>query len=102
MLGTLHEKTSKWTNKLDDAVGRKVWHNYRDTHLTFERSYFARLNYTRLNAVKHGLVKNASDYTWCSAGWFERNTSPAMVKAISRFKVDEVSVSDDFDVDPDW
>lgn len=56
MLSLLHEKTSKWVNKLDKATGRKAWHNYRETLLTYERSYLARLNYTHRNAVKHGLV----------------------------------------------
>lgn len=102
MLGLLHERTARWVNRLDKAVGRQVWHNYRETQLTYERSYFARLNYTHRNAVKHGLVKKASDYPWCSAGWFEQQTSPAMVKAISRFKIDKVSVPDDYDVCDDW
>jgi putative transposase len=102
MLGLLHERTTKWSNKLDAAPHRKVWHNYRETHLTFERSYFARLNYTHRNAVKHGLVKEAADYPWCSAAWFSRNTSPAMVKAISRFKTEQVRVPDDFDVSTEW
>jgi putative transposase len=102
MLGRLHEKTAKWVDRLDAAPGRKVWHNYRETHLTFERSYFARLNYTHSNAVKHGLVKSPADYPWCSAGWFLRHTSPAMVKAITRFKADRVRVQDDFEVSSDW
>jgi putative transposase len=102
MLGHLHEKTGKWADKLDAMPARKVWHNYRETLLSYERSYFARLNYTHRNAVKHGLVKNPTDYPWCSASWFERHASPAMVKAISRFKSDRVQVSDDYDVSPDW
>jgi len=54
------------------------------------------LHYTHNNAVKHGLVEVARDYPWCSAGWFERETAPAMVQAISRFKTDQVKVEDDF------
>ena len=60
MLGLLHEKTAKWVNRLDDAAGRQVWHNFRETRLTYEKSYLARLNYTHQNAVKHGLVKLAN------------------------------------------
>ena len=102
MLGLLHEKTAKWVNKLDKAAERKTWHNYRETSLTYERSYLARLNYTHQNAVKHGLVKAAADYPWCSAGWFEKHTSKAMVKSIYRFKTEHVRVSDDLDVAPEW
>ena len=102
MLGLLHEKTAKWVNRVDKAPGRKVWHNYRETLLTFQLSYFARLNYTHKNAVKHGLVTDASSYPWCSAAWFEKHTSLAMVKSIYRFGIDQVKVPDDYPVDDAW
>src|SRR5687768_12891754 len=44
-LGVLHAKSAGWVNKLDRTRGRKVWHNFWETRLTFERSYLARLNY---------------------------------------------------------
>ncbi len=100
MLGMLHEKTAKWVNKLDGTPGRQVWFNYWETKLDYPRSYFARLNYTHQNAVRHGLVKMAKDYPWCSAAWFEQQTSPAMVKSIYRFKTDQIE--DDFVVDATW
>ena len=96
MLGQLHERTAKWLNKRDAAPGRKVWHNYRETQLTFEKSYFARLSYTHHNAVHHGLVKVAADYPWCSAAWFERTATPAQVKAIYSFPYDKLNVPDDY------
>jgi putative transposase len=102
MLSTLHVKTAGWVNKLDGRHGRQVWFNFRDTKLTHQRSYLARLNYVHQNAVKHGLVSVASQYPWCSAGWLERTASPAMVKSIYRFKTDRVSVEDDFEPTPEW
>jgi hypothetical protein len=39
-----------------------VWYNFRDTRLTYEKSYLARLNYVYQNAVKHGLVPVANQY----------------------------------------
>lgn len=100
MLGHLHERMATWVNKLDAAPGRQVWHNYWETLLDYPRSYFARLNYTHQNAVRHGLVKNAKDYPWCSAAWFEQHTSAAMVKSIYRFKTNQIE--DDFEVDGEW
>jgi len=96
MLMTLHRRTAIWINRLDQTPGRQVWHNFWDTRLTFERSYLARLNYVHQNPVKHGLVAVANHYRWCSAAWFERETSPAMVKTISAFRIDRVAVDDDF------
>ena len=102
MLGLLHEKTAKWVNRLDKASGRKVWHNYRETRLTYEKSYLARLNYTHQNAVKHGLVLVACQYLWCSAAWFERTATVPQVKTIYGIKVDAINVPDEFNVSPDW
>jgi putative transposase len=102
MLGLLHEKTAKWVNRLDAAEGRKVWHNFRDTRLTYEKSYLARLNYTHQNAVRHGLVRVANLYPWCSAAWFERTATRAQVKTIYSFKTDTLQVGDDYDVANEW
>ena len=102
MLKMLHVQLAGWANKLDGTPERQVWFNYRDTRLTHQRSYLARLNYVHQNAVKHGLVPVACQYPWCSAAWFERTASPAMVKSIYRFKTDKVTVSDEFDTDADW
>jgi len=102
MLSVLHVKTSGWINKLDKTPGRQVWFNFRETRLTYQKSYLARLNYVHQNPVKHGLVPVANQYPWCSAAWFEREASVAMVKSIYRFKVDRIQVSDDFDPAPEW
>jgi putative transposase len=102
LLSKLHEKTAKWINKLDGVPGRKVWHNYRDTILSFEKSYFARLNYVHQNPVRHGLVAVANQYPWGSAGWFERTTSASMVKTIYRFKTDRLQVLDEYDPSSEW
>jgi putative transposase len=102
MLSVLHVKTAGWINKLDNAAGRQVWFNFRETRLTYQKSYFARLSYVHQNPVKHGLVRLANQYPWCSARWFERESSVAMVKSIYRFKYDRVAVSDEFEVAPEW
>ena len=98
MLSLLHEKIAKWINRLDAAPGRKVWHNFRETKLTYEKSYLARLAYVHGNAVHHGLVPVANQYRWCSAAWFERTATPAQVKTIYAIKTDRLNVPDDFEV----
>ena len=102
MLGLLHEKTAKWINKLDEAKGRKVWHNYWETRLTYEKSYLTRLNYVHQNPVRHGLVPVANQYPWCSARWFERTATPAQIKTLYRFKTDQLQLPDAFEVSADW
>jgi putative transposase len=68
MLKTLHTRLAGWVNKLDGTPQRQVWFQFRETLLTFEKSYLARLNYVHQNPVRHGLVQIASHYPWCSAG----------------------------------
>ena len=95
-LHDLHGVSSRELNKRDGVQGRQVWFNFRDTRLTIQHSYLARLNYVHQNAVKHKLVAVANQYPWCSAAWFERVASPAQVKTIYGFKTDRVKVEDDF------
>jgi len=98
MLKHLHGETSTEINRLDKESDREVWFNFWDTQLTYEKSYLARLNYVHHNAVKHGLVRVANQYRWCSAAWFERTATPAQVQTIYSFKTDKVRLHDDFEV----
>ncbi len=92
----LHADTAREVNKLDNTPSRKVWHNFWDTQLTFERSYLARLNYVHNNPVHHQLTVVANQYRWCSATWFERTCPSATVKTIYNFKTDQLKIPDDF------
>jgi len=96
LLKHLHANSARELNRVDDKIGRRVWFNFWDTKLTYERSYLARLNYVHQNPVKHGLVAKANQYPWCSAAWFERVAPPAMVKTIYGFKTDKLNIHDDF------
>jgi putative transposase len=101
LIQALHERTAAWVNRLDQVPGRRVWHNYWDTHLSFERSYLARLRYVHENAVHHGLVNDARLYPYCSAAWFERTATPVWQRTIGSFKIDRLNVDDDYVVSPD-
>jgi len=92
----LHAQTSRRLNELDSAPGRRVWYQFFDSHITYERSYFARLRYVHQNPVHHGLIAAASNYRWCSAAWFERETRSAFQKTIASFRIDEINVMDPY------
>lgn len=97
MIALLHSTTADVVNRRDEHPGRPVWFNFWDTKLTYEKSYLARLNYVHQNAVKHGLVRQANEYRWCSAAWFERTATPAQKKLIYSFKTDRVNIDDDYE-----
>ena len=96
MLSHLHTESAIEMNARDHTKGRKVWFQFRDTQLTYQASWLARLRYTHENAVHHRVVTSALNYPWCSASWFERTASPAFAKTVQRIKVDRVRVFDDF------
>jgi putative transposase len=96
MITSLNSKSAIWLNKTDGAPGRKVWFQYWDSCLTYERSYLARLNYVHHNPVKHGLVEKAEFYPWCSMGWFMREAVPKFRQSVLSSKHDSVNIEDRF------
>ena len=95
----LHRATATEINREDQSPGRRVWFQYWDSHLTFTKSYLARLNYVHTNAVRHGLVRRPEQYEWCSAGWFEREAGRPFYETVMNIRSDRVNVLDDFQVD---
>lgn len=94
----LHSDTARTANQWDGVKGRRVWYQYWETKLTFQRSYMARLSYVHRNAVHHKLVHEPSLYPWCSAGWLQRTATSAFYKTIMRFGIERLRVPDDFEV----
>jgi putative transposase len=92
----LHSCTARELNRIDGVPGRKVWFQFWDSHITYEKSYLARLAYVHSNPVHHGIVEEARDYRWCSAAWFEVNASPAFQATLRGLRIDRVNVVDDF------
>ena len=95
MITEFHSVSAREVNRVDGA-GRHVWYQFWDKHLTFERSYLARLNYVHQNPVHHQLVGDATNYRWCSASWFESQVSRAFAQSVRRFGSDRLRVVDDF------
>ena len=102
VLGGIHQQSALCVNRLENTPGRKVWHNFWETRLTFQKSYLARLRYVHENAVHHGLVHQATDYPWCSAAWFEQTAAPSLVRSIYSFRIDRLNVADEYAPAPAW
>jgi putative transposase len=95
-LGKLHMKTAQELNRQDQTPERKVWFQFWDSHITYERSYLARLHYVHYHPAKHGVAGLAENYKWCSASWFTRSVIPAFVSVVKSFKIDRLGGPDDF------
>ena len=95
-LAKLHMTTAKQLNEWDGKPGRKVWYQFWDSYITYERSYLARLNYVHHNPAHHGLTSDAADYRWCSAKWFTENAPSILLVKVANCKSDKLKVADDF------
>lgn len=96
LIKKIHGATSKRLNDEDDAAGRKIWFQYWDSRITYQTSYYSRLNYVHNNPVRHGLVDDVLKYKWCSASWFEKTAEESFRKTVSGFKTDLIRIPDDF------
>ncbi|WP_226895496.1 hypothetical protein [Luteolibacter marinus] len=96
-LTEFHRSAAIEVNLLSGAPGRRVWMNFRETHITHQTSYLARLRYVNENPVKHGLAEEARHYQWCSAAWFETHAPKSFVESVRRFRTDRLQIWDDFD-----
>jgi putative transposase len=92
----LHSISAKFINVSDGTPGRRVWYNYWDACISHETSYWARLNYVHQNPVKHGIVANAEDYSYCSYRWFIECAEPKLKDKILNQPVDRINLDDDF------
>jgi putative transposase len=99
LIRRLHGSSSVQLKRIDEKLGRKVWFQYWDTRITTQKAYFARLHYVHQNPVKHGIVPVAAHYPWCSARWFEAHAEAPFYRMVTGFRVDRVSVVDDFEVE---
>jgi putative transposase len=92
----LHSVSARKLNAIDGSPGRRVWFQARDTRLSYERSYTARLAYVHYNAVHHGLAPTPEMYPWCSASWFKQRADRAWYETVVSFPTDSVNVLDDY------
>jgi len=95
-LREFHRESAREVNRLDGEPGRRVWMNYRESRITHQTSYLARIHYIHQNPVKHGLVAAAEQYAWSSMRWFSSHASSGFVQSVSRFASDRLNVWDDF------
>lgn len=93
-----HGRSARELNLLDRTPGRRVWYQSWDRCITTQRSFMARMKYVMLNPEHHGVVRNATNYPWCSAWWFREKSTNAQYETLMSFKIDKVSVFDPYEV----
>jgi len=79
-----------------NTIHIKKFHNYWDTCITYENSYFTRLHYIWFNPVKHGYVDDP--IKWKYGSYFYRSTKEKneITEIIEKYPCDKVNIYDDF------
>ena len=98
MMQEIHKFVALWIKKNipESRNAEKIMYNYWDTCITFEASYFARLNYIWNNPVKHGYTNNAEE--WIFGSYFKKaeKDKEALYKIMKKYPCDTVKIKDDF------
>jgi|TARA_B100000315_G_scaffold28113_1_gene23928 putative transposase len=98
MFNDIHKFVSLWIKKniAESRRAKKIMHNYWDACITFEQSYFARLNYIWYNPAKHAYVENAEEWKFGSYASRIENEKEELEKLRKKFPCNKVKVRDDF------
>ena len=94
----IHKFTAIWMKQNIQTLTtqRRIWYNYRDTCITYEHSYYARLNYIWHNPVKHDYVEGASEWKFSSYHFRLENEKDLLTEIVKKYPCDDVNVYDDF------
>ena len=96
IISNIHRYTAHACNKMHQTPGTKIWWNYWDTCISYEGSYFARLNYIHFNPIKHGHVSNPEEWKFSSHNEFHKSNCAQALKIEKDFPFDKIKVYDDF------
>jgi len=98
LLREVHKFTALWIKKNvpEAANEEKIFYNYWDTCIDYEKSYYARLNYIYYNSVKHGYVENPEEYNFGSY-YYRKDLKKDFFNKLKRdYPFDKINVKDDF------
>ena len=98
IIRNIHRFTSLKLRKVFTELNqeKKIWYNNWDTCLTYERSYFARINYTWFNPVKHNYVDDPVKWEFGSYYYRIRENEDAVGEIVRNYPFDKIKIKDDF------
>jgi len=74
----------------------RIFDNYWDACISYEKSYYARLNYIYYNPVKHGCTQKAEDYIWGSLYTRYRDNKVYIERLRKELPFDKIDIEDDY------
>ncbi len=97
VINNIHKYSAIKINKIVNKKGsEKIWYNYWDKCLDFERSYFTRLNYIWYNPVKHGYVSEPQEWEYGSFRQRFVKEKEYLSTIKKDYPFDKLQIDDDF------
>ncbi|HEX37516.1 MAG TPA: hypothetical protein ENG70_01455 [Candidatus Cloacimonetes bacterium] len=97
LFNNFHRFTANWLSKHHiKKLKEKYFHNYWDTCITYERSYFTRLHYIWYNPVKHNYVDSPEKWKFGSYYFRYNEEMKEMEEIIKTYPIDKLKIDDDF------
>jgi putative transposase len=67
LINSVHQSVAYWLkSRQKELKENRIFYNYWDTCITYEKSYYSRISYIFMNPVKHGYTEDPADYKWSS------------------------------------
>lgn len=94
----IHRFNALWLKKNIPELKNEdiLWYNYWDSCITFETSYYSRLNYIWYNPVKHGYVEFPGE--WAHGSYFYRvkEEKEYLDSILIKYPCDRIKIDDKF------
>ena len=94
IIRNIHRFTSMEIRKMNFLAKQadKIWYNYWDTCITFEKSYWTRLNYIWFNPLKHGYVDDPKDWKFGSYYYRYDQKADEMKEIVQKYPWDKLDL----------
>ena len=92
----VHRFTALWIKKKLNIDSKKIFFNYWDSCITYEKSYFVRLNYLWYNPVKHGYVDSPEKWKYGSYYYRFTEEEENMQNQFKKYPFNKLKIRDDF------
>jgi len=97
VMKNFHRFTANWLYRNNiKRIKDKYFHNYWDTCIDYENSYFARINYIWCNPVKHGYVESPEKWKYSSYYYRFQTNEEELEEIKKKYPFNKIEIDDDF------
>lgn len=97
VMNNFHKFTANWLSRNGiKKIEEKYFHNYWDSCITYEQSYYSRLNYIWMNPVNHGYVDSPEKWEFGSFYSRFKEDKELVKNYLKEYPYDKLKIKDNF------